>query len=391
VFMFLCMLSPMRAQVSPIPFVLPQYFDSNGQPVSGGCLFTYESGTSTPLVTYVDAGGVTANTNPIILNAAGRPTYLTSQVEIFLSSAAYRFVLFTAGGSNCSTGTQLWLVDGITSNSLSLLSSSNVWTGSNTFNGPVTTNSTDTFNAGFTSNGPSNLAAGGTFTGTFGGNPTFSGVIFITGGMTFNVPWTSIVATGTAPFNVSSTTEVPNLDANYLQGATWAAPAGIGSTTPNTAAFTTLMVDTSMSTASFSFIGFAPTTFTQGSDTGLLTSGTFTGAAGVQICKDANGGATTVGCAGGGFSRISLGTSGSVCTTASSAGATCSTVVTISPTQADTSYIPSCMGISITGAPYIVGSTSLTTTSIAVQISNGQGSQAVPSTYGSLACSAIHP
>jgi hypothetical protein len=180
-------------------------------------------------------------------------------------------------------------------------------------------------------------------------------------------------------------TEVTNLNANFLEGKTWEIPGAIGSTTPNSGLFT------SLASASFTVGGGATITSVQGTDTELLTAGTFTGAAGVQVCKDTNGGATTVGCSGGGFSRISLGTNGSVCTTGSSAGATCSTVVTITPTQADTSYIPSCMGISITGAPYIVGSTSLTTTSIAVQISNGQGSQAVPSTYGSLACSATHP
>jgi hypothetical protein len=51
---------------------------------------------------------------------------------------------------------------------------------------------------------------------------------------------TSTVATGTAPFTVSSTTNVANLNASSLSGATFAAPGPIGSGTPSTGAFTTV-------------------------------------------------------------------------------------------------------------------------------------------------------
>lgn len=51
---------------------------------------------------------------------------------------------------------------------------------------------------------------------------------------------TSTVATGTAPLVVSSTTKVNNLNVDLLDGADWASPAAIGTTTPNTAVFTTL-------------------------------------------------------------------------------------------------------------------------------------------------------
>lgn len=49
-----------------------QLFDNNGNPLSGGKLFTYEAGTTTPLTTYTSSAGNTAHTNPIILDAAGR-------------------------------------------------------------------------------------------------------------------------------------------------------------------------------------------------------------------------------------------------------------------------------------------------------------------------------
>jgi hypothetical protein len=56
---------------------------------------------------------------------------------------------------------------------------------------------------------------------------------------------TSTVSTGTAPFVVASTTQVANLNVTQLVGATWIAPGTIGSTTPNTGAFTTLSASTS--------------------------------------------------------------------------------------------------------------------------------------------------
>jgi hypothetical protein len=50
----------------------------------------------------------------------------------------------------------------------------------------------------------------------------------------------STVSTGTAPFTVSSTTNVANLNASSLNGATFAAPGAIGGTTPSSGAFTTV-------------------------------------------------------------------------------------------------------------------------------------------------------
>lgn len=87
---------------------------------------------------------------------------------------------------------------------------------------------------------------------------------------------------------------------------------------------------------------------------------------------------------------ISLGTNTSVCSTTNVAGNTCTTTVTISPTQPDTNYIPLCMGAGATQFPFILGTTSLTTTSITVEITNGQGNQAQVSTFASLGCAAIH-
>lgn len=62
----------------------------------------------------------------------------------------------------------------------------------------------------------------------------------------------STIATGTAPFTVASTTNVANLNASSLGGATFAAPGAIGSGTASTGAFTTLSASSTVSGTGFS-------------------------------------------------------------------------------------------------------------------------------------------
>jgi len=62
---------------------------------------------------------------------------------------------------------------------------------------------------------------------------------------------TSTLVTGTAPFTVASTTNVANLNASSLSGATFASPGAIGSTTAGTGAFTTLAASSTVSGAGF--------------------------------------------------------------------------------------------------------------------------------------------
>jgi hypothetical protein len=72
-----------------------QFFDNNGDPLSGGKIYTYEAGTTTPLATYTSSNGNTAHTNPIILNAAGR---VPNGGEIWNQLRLYKFVLETSTG-----------------------------------------------------------------------------------------------------------------------------------------------------------------------------------------------------------------------------------------------------------------------------------------------------
>ena len=77
-----------------------QFFDNNGNPLSGGKIESYEAGTSTPLATYTSSTGSTAHTNPIILDSAGR---VPSGGEIWNELQLYKFVLKTSTNVTLAT------------------------------------------------------------------------------------------------------------------------------------------------------------------------------------------------------------------------------------------------------------------------------------------------
>jgi len=84
--------------ISPTPKL--QFFDANGDPLVGGKLYTYAAGTTTPLASYTDSTGVSANTNPIILDSRG-------EANVWLGAAIYKFALYT------SVNVLIWTVDNI--------------------------------------------------------------------------------------------------------------------------------------------------------------------------------------------------------------------------------------------------------------------------------------
>jgi hypothetical protein len=67
-----------------------------------------------------------------------------------------------------------------------------------------------------------------------------SELLAITGGLSVTKQITSTLATGTAPLVVASTTNVANLNASSLGGATFAAPGPIGGGTPDAGTFTSI-------------------------------------------------------------------------------------------------------------------------------------------------------
>lgn len=72
---------------TPSPYLALQWFTNAGAPAVGYQLFTYGAGTSTKVSTYTDIALATPNTNPIILDAAGRAT-------IFLTpGVSYKYVM----------------------------------------------------------------------------------------------------------------------------------------------------------------------------------------------------------------------------------------------------------------------------------------------------------
>ena len=71
-----------------------QFFDNNGNALSGGKIYTYAAGTTTPQATYTSNSESAFHTNPIILDAAGR---VPSGGEIWLTlGVGYKFVLRTS-------------------------------------------------------------------------------------------------------------------------------------------------------------------------------------------------------------------------------------------------------------------------------------------------------
>lgn len=73
------------ASLTPTP--KQQFFDANGDPLVAGKVYTYAGGTTTPIATYTDQAGGTANANPIILDSRG-------MANIWLEpTVAYKFVI----------------------------------------------------------------------------------------------------------------------------------------------------------------------------------------------------------------------------------------------------------------------------------------------------------
>lgn len=85
-----------------------QFIDENGNPVAGGAVFFYVPNTTTPKPTWQDSGATILNTNPVILDAAGR--------AIIYGSGVYRAVVYDALGdlvydqltADTSTGGLAW-------------------------------------------------------------------------------------------------------------------------------------------------------------------------------------------------------------------------------------------------------------------------------------------
>jgi len=89
----------MAVFLSPIGGAGWQFFNNDGTVLSGGLIYTYAAGTTTPQTTYTTSAGNIAHANPIVLNSAGR----VSTGEIWLTASSYKFSIFTAASTLIAT------------------------------------------------------------------------------------------------------------------------------------------------------------------------------------------------------------------------------------------------------------------------------------------------
>jgi hypothetical protein len=109
----------MTVNLSSLAGAGAQFLDNNGVILSGGKLYSYVAGTTTPQTTYTNASGSTAHTNPIILNSAGR----VATGEIWLTAGEnYKFSLFTSSDVLIATYDNITGINGtgITSNAVNV-------------------------------------------------------------------------------------------------------------------------------------------------------------------------------------------------------------------------------------------------------------------------------
>ena len=104
----------MAVNLSPVGGVAAQFFDNSGNVLTGGKLYSYAAGTTTPVTTYTSSQANVAWSNPIVLDAAGR---VSGSGEIWLTDGIiYKFVLKDTNDVLIATYDN---ITGINSNSVS--------------------------------------------------------------------------------------------------------------------------------------------------------------------------------------------------------------------------------------------------------------------------------
>lgn len=84
-----------------MPLPVMQFFASDGSPLAGGKLYTYQPSSLLPKPTYTDSTGTTQNTNPVVMDSAGRaPIWLDGSYYMTLQD---------------SSGVTVWTADNVVS------------------------------------------------------------------------------------------------------------------------------------------------------------------------------------------------------------------------------------------------------------------------------------
>lgn len=113
-----------------LPVLRQRFFDSDGNPLAGGKLYSYLAGTTTPAATLADSSGSVSNANPVILDANG-------EADVWLGSGTYKFALYD------SNDALQWTVDNVIANApTSSTIMSEVWVEHAVTDGQAATNLT---------------------------------------------------------------------------------------------------------------------------------------------------------------------------------------------------------------------------------------------------------
>ena len=187
-----------------------QFADDEGNPYAGGFLYFYVTGSSTPQNTWSDPGLTTPNTNPIVLDSAGRCG------SVYLGPNAYKVVLEDIDHN------VIWTEDPVQLTSTNNLFIGGTTTGSADAQVLATNNLTPTgftmtpgyqINAiaGFTNDGPATLNANGQ--GAFAiEKASTTGPVALTGGeLVAGQPFSAVVLDATHFFLLSIPPAVINV------------------------------------------------------------------------------------------------------------------------------------------------------------------------------------
>lgn len=178
----------------PVPNGKRTFLDLNGDPLAAGQVFFYVPGTSDPSPTYADEGMTVPNTNPVILDQAGR--------AVIWGDGLYREVVYDLFGNLIWDQTTGIVIDKIPGN-LEIVGNLTV-DGNSQFNGSVNVSGPFSATDGATISGglntdninnsgtitTNNLTASGTITTndlTANGTTTINGPFSIPAGFTGNI------------------------------------------------------------------------------------------------------------------------------------------------------------------------------------------------------------
>jgi hypothetical protein len=415
--------------LAPVPQL--QFFDQTGTPLAFGCVFTYQVGTTTGLATYTDYTGVTQNKQPVILSAGGSANIW------LLAGQAYTFRVKSAGGSNCSSGSTLYTVNGIGGGSTTLTTvvpysstpsfqvqaqnqlfqitlSGNASAQPLTFVG-ITPPSyvifqiTQDSSGGHTWSWPAN-SLGGCTIGSAANQVTtqefiYNGVTATAIGPCVTGAGPIISAGNIYDFGLTASTGVCTDANNQLVSGSGCAtifgvtvngqgisPGGSGNVNAGAAAHSIALNEGNGDAIAGLLLGANAVPIGQASADPVGST--------LPNCPDSSGNHLNYATSGHSFTCgtsatvgvVSTGINASPCTTGGTSYASCSTTVTITPTQADTNYAAVCSGVgnSPLGEPFIQNLIK-STTNIQVITVNGTSAGATASAFNEIDCTAIHP